>query len=68
MKRRLQEKLVLLVRTQGNALPLKAAAAATAAAGGSGAWTFPHTAHQAGETIRQAAERALKETIGLSQV
>jgi ADP-ribose pyrophosphatase YjhB (NUDIX family) len=31
-------------------------------------WTFPTTAHVAGESIREAAERALKEFIGPSQV
>lgn len=70
MKRRLQEKLVLLVKAQHNALSQGSAPGSTAAAAGSSsvAWTFPHTPHKSGETMRQAAERALKEAIGLSQV
>jgi ADP-ribose pyrophosphatase YjhB (NUDIX family) len=72
MKRRLHDKLVLLVKAQSNALTAAAAAAAGGSSKASGSssstWTFPHTACQPGESIRQAAERALKETIGLSQV
>jgi len=74
MKRRLPAKLVLLVKARHNALTTTAAAAAAAAGGSpsgaavSSSWTFPHTRHQPGETIRQAAERALKEAIGPSQV
>lgn len=70
MKRRLQEKLVLLVKAQHNALSLESAPGSTAAGSGSSsvAWTFPHTQHKSGETMRQAAERAVKESIGLSQV
>jgi ADP-ribose pyrophosphatase YjhB (NUDIX family) len=62
MKRRLTDKLVLLVKARGPA------AAAAAAGSDAAVWTFPTAAHRAGESIREAAERALKEAIGPSQV
>jgi ADP-ribose pyrophosphatase YjhB (NUDIX family) len=81
MKRRLADKLVLLVKAHDPAAAAAAAAAApkgskvssssaaaAAAAAGQAVWTFPTTAHKAGESIREAAERALKEAIGPSQV
>jgi hypothetical protein len=76
MKRRLRDKLVLLVKADRNVISPAAAAAAVPGSSatssssrkGSSSWTFPHTAHQEGETMRAAAERALRETVGLSQV
>lgn len=65
MKRRLTDKLVLLVKARHD--PTAAAAIGSKAAAQT-VWTFPFTAHKAGETIRGAAERALKEAIGPSQV
>eukprot|EP00879_Flechtneria_rotunda_P020732 GHRR01021821.1.p1 GENE.GHRR01021821.1~~GHRR01021821.1.p1 ORF type:complete len:209 (+),score=38.27 GHRR01021821.1:423-1049(+) len=67
MRRRLADKLVLLVRTQ-QAAASAGQQAAGAALSNSAIWTFPQTVHQEGETTRQAAERALKEAIGPSQV
>lgn len=69
MKRRLADKLVLLIKARQDP---KAAVAATggqaAAAVSRPLWTFPYTAHKEGETIRDTAERALKEAIGPAQV
>lgn len=52
MKRALQERVMLLVKQKR-------------VAGGSGGWAFPHAQHKEGETVRSAAERALRETVGL---
>jgi ADP-ribose pyrophosphatase YjhB (NUDIX family) len=60
MRRRLADKLVLIVRGP--------AGSALAGPGRDEAWTFPTAAHKAGESIRQTAERALKHAIGPSQV
>jgi len=49
MKRRLRDKLVLLVK----------------GGGGSGGWRFPAAEHREGETIRATAERALRQAVGL---
>jgi large subunit ribosomal protein L46 len=49
MKRRLRDKLVLLVKSGG---------------GGGSQWRFPSAEHRDGETIRATAERALREAIG----
>uniref|UniRef100_A0A383V7P6 Large ribosomal subunit protein mL46 N-terminal domain-containing protein n=1 Tax=Tetradesmus obliquus TaxID=3088 RepID=A0A383V7P6_TETOB len=78
MKRRLADKLVLLVKARNPAAAAAAAAAAgsvsgaaaatAAAAEGQAVWTFPTAEHKAGESIKEAAERALKEAIGPSQV
>jgi ADP-ribose pyrophosphatase YjhB (NUDIX family) len=69
MKRRLADKLVLLVRAQHNALSAGAGAGdSSSSSSSSRGWTFPHASYQAGETIRQTAERALREAIGQSQV
>jgi hypothetical protein len=57
MKRRLRDKLVLLVRQRDGVL-------CGGGSGGKGAWAFPHVAHQEGETIRVTAERALRECAG----
>jgi 8-oxo-dGTP pyrophosphatase MutT (NUDIX family) len=50
MKRRLRDKLVLLVKSSDG--------------GGAGGWRFPSAEHRDGETIRATAERALREAIG----
>ena len=71
MKRRLADKLVLLVRAQHDALSAAGAGAARDSSSSSSrqaGWTFPHASYRAGETIRQTAERALREAIGQSQV
>jgi ADP-ribose pyrophosphatase YjhB (NUDIX family) len=70
MKRRLSDKLVLLVKARDPAAAAAAAARgkAAAAAVSDAVWTFPAAVHKAGESIREAAERALKEAIGPSQV
>lgn len=57
MKRRLRDKLVLIVKGGGGS-----------GGGGSssgGRWQFPAAEHREGETIRATAERALRQTIGL---
>jgi len=56
MKRKLREKLVLLVKQQGSALN-----------GSKQGWAFPHVQHREGETIRSAAERALRECAGVAE-
>jgi ADP-ribose pyrophosphatase YjhB (NUDIX family) len=68
MKRRLRDKLVLLVRQQAECAPglggggSGSAGSGKAAVGGS--WAFPHVKVGPGETLRGAAERALSECLG----
>jgi len=53
MKRRLRDKLVLLVKSEEGG------------GGGGGGWHFPAAERRDGETIRVTAERALRQAIGL---
>jgi hypothetical protein len=69
MKRRLYDKLVLLVKAP---LLVNASASASSSSdsdssGGMG-WGFPMAEHQEGESIRATAERALAAAIGPAQV
>ena len=66
MKRRLRDKLVLLVKQKGSMLNTGDGGASTSSSSGGGeSWAFPHARHAAGETVRQTAERALREAVGV---
>lgn len=77
MKRKLREKLVLLVKQRDSAIPADSESSSGGGSGGAkgskgagagGAWAFPHVQHKEGETIRATAERALQECAGVAEV
>ncbi len=62
MKRKLREKLVLLVKQKGSALE-----GGSSSGSSKDGWVFPHVLHKEGETIRAAGERALRESVGVAE-
>eukprot|EP00775_Hariotina_reticulata_P001299 gene1299-1640_t len=68
MKRRLAEKVVLLIKTRSNPATAAAAAGPREQLQQHSEWTFPLASHQADESIRETAERALKSAIGPAAV
>ncbi|GBF96696.1 hypothetical protein Rsub_09329 [Raphidocelis subcapitata] len=74
MRRRLRDKLVLLVKQPAPAgdplgRPVGGGGAGSGGGGAAGGgWSFPAARRAEGETLRAAAERALREAVGVAEV